>query len=114
MSNHHLRLSDNILASYLATHDQKRQDEKEAMVPDAAKVTVFMRQSLDQLHSSLVCPLCRGLLEAPSTLACGHSFCWNCIETYSHNNTCCPCELITDCGPLYRCNIATVALIFIL
>jgi zinc finger of C3HC4-type, RING len=93
MSSHHLRLSDKVLSSNLAAEEPKRHDEKVAMMPDPSKVTVFMQKSLDQLYSSLVCPLCREMLEAPSTLACGHSFCFSCIENYSRNNTCCPSEL---------------------
>ena len=89
---HHHRLSDHVLASKLATQHLKQQAEKEAVMPHPSKVTVFMRQSLDRLHSALVCPLCCDLLENPSTLACGHTFCWKCIEAYSYDNPLCPSE----------------------
>lgn len=44
-------------------------------MPDPEKITDFMRQSLDQFQSALVCPLCDKRLKDPATLACSHSFC---------------------------------------
>ena len=47
----------------------------ENVIPDAEKITSFMRQSLDQFQASLICPLCKEMLKAPTTLACAHTFC---------------------------------------
>ncbi|CAB9531686.1 expressed unknown protein [Seminavis robusta] len=68
--------------------------EEPSIMPDSTKTTVHMRQSLNELHSKLMCPLCQQLLKNPSTLSCAHTFCWKCIESFSCNNNICP---VKDC-----------------
>ena len=54
------------------------------------KVTLSMMKSLTDLQTSLICPLCHQILQSPATLACSHSFCLLCIDSYYKDNWVCP------------------------
>jgi hypothetical protein len=55
--------------------EQPQQKMPPDLLPDPKKATLSMLSSLNELHATLVCPLCDNLLEVPSTLACAHTFC---------------------------------------
>mmetsp|Transcript_20964 Transcript_20964/g.44065 ORF Transcript_20964/g.44065 Transcript_20964/m.44065 type:complete len:114 (-) Transcript_20964:2735-3076(-) len=55
-----------------------------------SKLTPLMRESLETLRSSLLCPLCNHVMTDPSTLTCAHSFCLECIKEYTCDHWYCP------------------------
>ena len=86
--------------------NSKRSNKENAMVsrsnnvmPDPDKVTDFMRKSLEQLQTSLICPLCNQMLKEPSTLACAHTFCRE-VKFYRQRIVCASCtktHLLKNC-----------------
>mmetsp|Transcript_20643 Transcript_20643/g.41931 ORF Transcript_20643/g.41931 Transcript_20643/m.41931 type:complete len:702 (+) Transcript_20643:130-2235(+) len=60
-----------------------------------SKLTPLMRESLETLRSSLLCPLCNHVMTDPSTLTCAHSFCLECIKEYTCDHWYCP---VVGCG----------------
>lgn len=65
------------------------------LVLDPQTTTPAMRSSLEELHSSLLCPLCHQVFVDPSTLACAHTFCLSCMDEYACNAWSCP---VPGCG----------------
>ncbi|KAL3797121.1 hypothetical protein HJC23_000459 [Cyclotella cryptica] len=66
-----------------------------------ANMTNQMKESLDTLRSSLLCPLCNQLMVDTSMLNCGHSFCHGCIIAYTSDNWTCPvvgCNMPVSAG----------------
>eukprot|EP00536_Pseudo-nitzschia_multiseries_P006196 jgi/Psemu1/296155/fgenesh1_pm.129_\ len=60
------------------------------------KATEEMQKSISKFAGFLICPLCNKIFDRPATLsACAHTFCTNCIDAYSANNSVCPVE---GCG----------------
>ena len=59
-----------------------------ALNPQAA--TPAMRSSLQELQSSLLCPLCNKVFDEPATLSCSHTFCLSCMDEFAANNWNCP------------------------
>jgi RING-finger-containing E3 ubiquitin ligase len=47
---------------------------------DPTRATASMAESLEELRSSLLCPICNNLMKDPTTLSCTHSFCMDCIS----------------------------------
>jgi len=65
------------------------------LVLDPQTTTPAMRKSLEELHSSLLCPLCNQVFVDPSTLPCAHTFCLSCMDEYAANAWSCP---VPGCG----------------
>lgn len=87
------------------------------LLPDPRKATPFMLKSLGQLHDTLLCPLCHKMMREPSTLACAHTFCLQCIKDYSCNQSICPGKTLENHEHgqlLYRIHKCFVEYLFIL
>lgn len=66
------------------------------LLVESNKATEEMRRSISKFASLLICPLCNKIFDRPATLsACAHTFCMNCIDAYSANNSVCP---VQGCG----------------
>jgi hypothetical protein len=60
------------------------------MMEAPQNMTNQMKESLENLRASLLCPLCNQLMDNCSMLHCGHSFCHGCIIAYTCDNWSCP------------------------
>lgn len=68
-----------------------------------------MATASDLLTEEFTCPVCLELLNDPVTVACGHSFCRECLESYwgqtDHTECCCPqCRETFTPRPVLRRN----------
>ena len=70
-------------------------------MPNPNNMTKQMKESLENLRSSLLCPLCNHLMVNCHNLGCGHSFCNVCIKDYTADNWNCPGESL-DFHPRLR------------
>ncbi|KAL7514529.1 hypothetical protein ACHAXN_011756 [Cyclotella atomus] len=71
------------------------------MMEAPQNMTNQMKESLENLRASLLCPLCNQLMDNCSMLHCGHSFCHGCIIAYTCDNWSCPvvgCNLPVSAG----------------
>mmetsp|Transcript_33767 Transcript_33767/g.79604 ORF Transcript_33767/g.79604 Transcript_33767/m.79604 type:complete len:215 (+) Transcript_33767:175-819(+) len=66
------------------------------LLVEGNKATEEMQKSISNFASFLICPLCNKIFDRPATLsACAHTFCTNCVDGYSANNSVCPAK---GCG----------------
>ncbi|CAB9509738.1 expressed unknown protein [Seminavis robusta] len=95
MKRHQTAKSNTTINTTVGNYNNNNMSEEPSIMPESTKTTVYMRQSLNELHATLLCPLCHQLLQNPSTLSCAHTFCWKCIEAFSCKNNICP---VKECG----------------